>query len=78
MKTIKELQQEKKDIMKEQETPGYSWPRHQLKEIDEQIKRQQLINCGQYCPHCGAHGCHYGIEAGNYVYFCPACDKLIN
>lgn len=77
MKTIKELKQQKQNIMEEQKTPGYSWPRHQLKEIDEQIKRQQIINCGLHCPICKASGCHYGIEAGHYVYFCPACDSLI-
>lgn len=78
MKTIKQLKLQKINIMKEQETPGYSWPRHQLKEIDDQIKKQQIINCGRQCPICKASGCHYGIEAGNYVYFCPACDRLIN
>jgi len=77
MKTIRELEQDKKDIFEQQMTSGYSFPRHQMKEIDDQIKRQRSINCGRVCPHCQANGCHYGIESGSYVYYCPSCDNLI-
>ena len=56
---------------------GYSIPYWQNKTINDQIKRQQVINCGYKCPKCGANGCHYSIELGKYVYYCPACDSLI-
>lgn len=86
MLTIKELENQKKEISEQWEKEnrqifgslgGYSQPVHQLKAIDDQIKRQQTINCGLTCHHCGANGCHYGIENGKYVYYCPACDNLI-
>lgn len=87
MKTFKELDQEQERINKEWNNeckkifgPAgcYSFPFHQLRAIDRQIRNQQLINCSRPCPHCGALGCHYGIEDGRFVYFCPACDNLIN